>query len=75
MQIDEEDLYSAVGRRPHAAEADEQEDATEGDDSMNADTFGESAASGTAGNNGAGPTRTAWTSADASIALLAGSNK
>lgn len=72
MQMDEEDLYSAVGRQAHAAEPDEQEAGLE-DDSMNADTFG--SASVGAANNGAGPSRPAWSSAGASVALVAGSNR
>ena len=72
MQMDEEDLYSAVGRQAHVAEPDEQESGQE-DDSMNADTFG--SASLAAANNGAGPARPAWTSAGASVALVAGSNR
>lgn len=75
VQIDEEDLYSAVGRQPHAAEPDEQEDAAEEEDALNADTFGESALGNALSNNGAGPARTAWTSAGASVALVAGSNR
>lgn len=70
--MDEEDLYSAVGRQAHAAEPDEQESCQE-DDSMNADTFG--SASVSAASNGAGPARPAWTSAGASVALVAGSNR
>jgi len=75
MQMDEEDLYSAVGRRSHAAEPDEQEDATEEDDALNADTFGESASGSGVGNNGAAPSRPAWTSAGATVALLSASNR
>jgi len=75
VQIDEEDLYSAVGRQSHAAEPDEHEEATEEDDAMNADTFGESASGISMANNGAGPARAAWTSAGASLALVAGSNR
>ena len=74
MQMDEEDLYSAVGRQPHAA-PDEQEDATEEDDAMNADTFGESASGSGVANNGAAPARPAWTSAGATVALLSASNR
>lgn len=72
--MDEEDLYSAVGRQPHAA-PDEQEDATEEDDAMNADTFGESASGSGVANNGAAPARPAWTSAGATVALLSASNR
>ena len=72
LQMDEEDLYSAVGRQAYAAEPDEQ-DAGQEDDSMNDDTFG--AALVSAANNGIGPARPAWTSAGASVALVAGSNR
>lgn len=70
--MDEEDLYSAVGRQAHAAGPDEHEAGQE-DDSLNADTFG--SASVSAANNGAAPARPAWTSAGASVALVAGSNR
>ena len=72
MQMDEEDLYSAVGRHAQAAEPDEQE-AGQGDDSMNADTFGAASISG--GNHDAAPARPAWSSAGASVALVTGSNR
>lgn len=75
MQMDEEDLYSAVGRRSHAAEPDEQEDATEEDDALNADTFGESTLGSGVSNNDATPARPAWTSAGATVALLSASNR
>ncbi len=75
MQMDEEDLYSAVGRQSHAAEPDEQEDATEEDDALNADTFGESALGSAVAHNGAAPARPAWTSAGATVALLSASNR
>jgi len=75
MQMDEEDLYSAVGRQSHAAEPDEQEDATEEDDALNADTFGESALGSAVANNGAAPARPAWTSAGATVALLSASTR
>ena len=70
--MDEEDLYSAVGRQAHAAGPDEPEAGQE-EDSLNADTFG--SASVSAVNNGAGPARPAWTSAGASVALVAGANR
>ena len=72
MQMDEEDLYSAVGRQTHAAQPDEQESGQE-DDSMNADTFGSALV--TAANNGDRPARPAWSSAGASVALVAGSSR
>lgn len=75
MQMDEEDLYSAVGRQSHAAGPDEQEDATEENDALNADTFGASALGSGAANNGAAPARPAWTSAGATVALLSASNR
>ena len=73
--MDEEDLYSAVGRQSYAAEPDEQEDAIEEDDALNADTFGESALGSAVANNGAAPVRPAWTSAGATVALLSASNR
>lgn len=72
VQMDEEDLYSAVARQAHAAGSDEQ-DAGQEDDSLNADTFGSATVS--AANNGTGPARPAWSSAGASVALVAGSNR
>ena len=73
MQMDEEDIYSAVGRQAHAAQQHDEQDSGQEDDLMNADTFG--SASVTAANSGAGPARPAWTSAGASVALVAGSNR
>ncbi|DBA86079.1 hypothetical protein WJX77_004980 [Trebouxia sp. C0004] len=73
--MNEEDLYSAVGRQSHAAEADEQEDATEEDEALNADTFGDSALGCDVANNGAAPARPAWTTAGATTALLSASNR
>ena len=72
MQIDEEDLYSAVRRDPSSAEPDEH---GQEDDALNADTFGAAAAGNLdAGNGGAAP-QSAWSSAGASLAVVGGNNR
>ena len=62
-----------MGRHANTAQPDEQ-DVREEEDSMNADTFGSASGSGAA-NNGAAAARPAWSSAGASVALVAGSTR
>ena len=71
MQIDEEDLYSAVRRDPSSAEPDEH---GQEEDALNADTFGAAAGNLDAGNGGAAP-QSAWSSAGASLAVVGGGNR
>lgn len=73
-QMDEEDLYSAVGRQPYS-HATSSGRPTEDADAANDATFGEPGSSSAQMNNSAGPARTAWTGAGTSVAVVAGSSR
>ena len=75
QQMDEEDLYSAVGRQPHAHASSSGRPSTEDADAANDTTFGEAGPSSSQPSNNAGPARTAWTGAGTSVAVVAGSSR
>lgn len=73
--MDEEDLYSAVGRQPYAAPTSSGRPSGEDADAANDATFGDPGPSSTQANSNAGPARTAWTGAGTSVAVVAGSSR
>ena len=75
LQMDEEDLYSAVGRQPSAHATSSGRPAADDADAANDATFGEPGPSSTQSNSSAGPARSAWTGAGTSVAVVAGSSR
>lgn len=75
MQMDEEDLYSAVGRQPGVDATTSGRQAAEEADAANAATFGGAGAGSAQRSSEAGPARTAWTGAGTSVAVVAGPNR
>ena len=75
MQMDEEDLYSAVGRHPGGGPASSGPKAAEEADAANDATFGGAGHGNAHRSSEAGPARTAWTGAGTSVAVVAGPNR
>lgn len=73
--MDEEDLYSAVGRDPYAHATSSGRPVADDADAANDTTFGEPGPGSTQPNSSAGPARSAWTGAGTSVAVVAGSSR